>query len=122
MAAIIVSLIAAFFVIGWVILGDRTRGTAEIPTMPGLIGLICGAVGFVVLAAAFIASWTLPDGGQSTNLLPYTIALGLIGLFGSAYALSRRDRSWRAWVGVVAGAVTTAFWVVFIAGEFISPH
>ena len=50
------------------------------------------------------------------------MALGLVGLVSAIYAMVRRDRSWRMWVGLVTAGLVAMFWLMFVVGELIFPH
>ena len=78
-------------------------------------------------AAALVDGWLRPDGDDLLGtvaawLFPVSMALGLIGLLSAIYALVRRDRSWRMWLGLVTGGLVVVFWLLFAVGELVFPH
>ena len=48
------------------------------------------------------------------------MVLGVLGLVIGLYAMVRRDRTWRTWVGLVAGALVVVSWLLFGVGELFS--
>lgn len=124
----LVAVVAAGVVVGALILLDsRHVGDANPSTAPGWVSLVCGVLGVLAVVTPMIDSWLAEDGvdrvGQVAPwLFPASMSLGLVSVASGIYALVRRDRSWRMWAGLATGGLVMAFWLLFVVGEFVSPH
>ena len=126
MSSVLMAVVAAIVVVGVLELGRRT-GVAWFGKVPGWVSLVCGVLGVAAIAAPMVQSALAPDGVDTIGrdapwVFQASMVLGLAGLIAGVYALVRRDRTWRTWVGVVTGGLVAAFWLLFLLGEILSPH
>ncbi len=90
---------------------------------PGITGptrlgwTACGA-GVLALAAGVL----MMSGSRPFPSAPVSIGLAVTAMVVSIGAAVRGDRHWPTWVGLGAGLAPTLFWILFVAGELVSPH
>ena len=123
------ALIAAALVLGVLILHDRSRrgSGSGAPALAGWIAFSCGIAGVLAVLVPMVGSWLAVGGVDQLGraapwLFPASITLGLASLTAGVFAVGRRDRSWRAWTGLVAGGLVTGFWLLFLLGEVLTPQ
>ncbi|MCC6496463.1 MAG: hypothetical protein IT193_09410 [Propionibacteriaceae bacterium] len=127
MLSALVAILAAVLVVAVLMLGRRRSRSPALAATPGWVAFGAGTLGFLALAIPVVNSW-LAGGGAGTVgvaapwLPPASITLGLVGLATGIYAIRDHDRSWRTWVGLVAGGLVTAFWAAFAIAEALYPH
>lgn len=127
MLSALVAMLATILVVAVLMLSRRRSTGPALAATPGWVASIAGTLGFLALATPVVDSW-LAGGGAGTVgvaapwLPPASMTLGLVGLATGIYALRGHDRSWRTWVGLVAGGLVTAFWAAFAIGEALYPH
>jgi len=126
MPAVVVSIVLAGAVVAALVIGVRRRGAAEpAPAWLGWAVLAAGVAGVLALLAPLVQSWASPADQAAAGIrwvLPASITLGLVSLAAGLYAVTAGARSWRTWTGLACGALVTAFWLVFAAGELLYPH
>jgi len=127
MIGMLVAVVAAALVLGGLILVDRSSPDRGLPRAPGWVSFVSGTLGLLAVLTPMVDSWLLPDGVDRVGkvapwLFPASMALGLVGLVSAIYAMVRRDRSWRMWVGLVTAGLVATFWLMFVVGELVFPH
>ncbi len=126
MSSVLVAVVATIVVVVVLELGRRS-GATGFAKVSGWLSFVCGVLGVVAVATPMVQSALAPDGVDSVGkaapwIFQASMVLGLTGMIAGVYALVRRDRTWRTWVGLVTGGLVTAFWLLFLLGELLSPH
>jgi hypothetical protein len=126
MSSALMAVVATLVVIVFLEVGRRS-GRPGFAKVSGWLSFVCGVLGVVAVATPMVQSALAPDGVDSVGknapwIFQASMILGLAGLIAGVYALVRRDRTWRTWVGLVAGGLVTGFWLLFLLGELLSPH
>lgn len=124
MFSVLAACVVTILVVG-ILARRRPSGAPGVEKLPGWVSVIAGALGLLAIAAPMVQSALAPDGVDTLGkdvpwLFQASLSLGLVGLATGIYALVRRDGAWRTWVGVVAGGLVTAFWLLFGLGEVLS--
>lgn len=122
----LVAIVATILVVG-ILARRRSSGETGQSKLPGWVSVITGVLGLLAVTAPMVQSALAPDGVDTISrdvpwLFGASISLGLVGLATGIYGVVRLDRSWRTWVGLIAGALVTAFWALLAGGEIVSPH
>lgn len=125
MSSVLAAVVAAIVVVGFFAL--RGRKGAVTGKAPGWVSFVAGTLGILAIGSPMVESALAPDGVDSIGknapwIFQASMVLGLVALAVGIFALVRRDRSWRSWVGTVTGGLVTAFWLLFGVGEILSPH
>ena len=126
MRYVLVGVGSAVVIAGALLVADRRRvaGGGKSPWL-SWAAFVGGVLGVVLLGTSIAATWLSPDGGVDRIgpwLLSASMTLGAVGLVSALVCASRRDRSWRTWVGLIGSGLVSAFWLVFLVGEVVYPH
>ena len=89
--------------------------------------LTCGVLALVILGLLTAGSWLAPAAFQAIDRwagwgFQATLMLGVVGAAVGGYLVRTRDRSWPSIAGLACGGLVSAFWLVFLLGEVLSPH
>lgn len=127
MVGFLVAIVATSTVVAALVLGRRHSASPALDRASSWVSSTSGSLGLLALAVPMITSWLGWDdvgevGASVAWLFPASITLGLVGLATGIVAISHRERSWRSWIGLVAGGLVTSFWVAFAIGEVLYPH
>jgi hypothetical protein len=115
--ALVAGLVLGASFIALAAVAERSVGPGSIrPSWPGWVVLILGVAGAVALGLA------MPAGIDNGVLMGTAIALPAAGFVLGIARLFASDRRWQVWLGLVLAAAPVVFWIVFVIGEFVSPH
>ena len=129
MFGILIAATAAFLITLFTIAADRRRRAAGLPRTPfaSRLTLTCGVLALVILGLLTAGSWLAPAAFQAIDRwagwgFQATLMLGVVGAAVGGYLVRTRDRSWPSIAGLACGGLVSAFWLVFLLGEVLSPH
>ncbi len=113
-----IAIIIGLALAGVVIFATQGRATAEAtpPGRPSIVAWFTVAFGAAALFAFGVSAL------QVFDLLLVSIGSAVAAVVVGAADFVRGDRTWATWIGLAAGGVPAAFWLVFFIGQLVLPH